>query len=230
MIREYSTLRETPKCKHYGVCGGCKWQNLKYDEQIKAKQQQVVDALIRIGRIEIPEVSEIIGSEQVYKYRNKLEFGFSNKRWLTNEEIANDIKDDNMNSLGFHITGAFDKILDIQECHLMENINNEIRNDIREYALQNNLTFYDIRNNSGLLRNMMIRNSNSGELMVLLQFRIDNDKEQRLAMGLMKHVADKFPSISSLLYVDNHKCNDTFADQNVILYKGNDHIYELMEK
>jgi len=228
-FHEYSKLRTIPKCKHYGICGGCKWQALKYEEQIKAKQQQVVDALIRIGKIEMPEVSDIIGSEQIYEYRNKLEFAFSNKRWLTDKEIAENVKYDNMNALGFHITGAFDKVLDIQECYLMDDINNKIRNYIRDYAIQHNMTFYDLRNNSGLLRSIMIRNSNSGELMVLVQFRIENEFDYDKAMGLMSYIAEKFPQVSSLLYVDNHKCNDTFADQKIVLFKGNDHIFELME-
>ena len=228
-FHQYSNLRETPKCKHYGICGGCKWQALKYEEQIKAKQQQVIDALTRIGKIDIPEVSDIIGSEQIFQYRNKLEFGFSDKKWLTKKEIDEDVKYDNMNALGFHITGAFDKILDIQECHLMDDINNKIRNEVRGYALNHKLTFYDLRNNTGLLRSMMIRNSNSGELMVLIQFRIENDSEKCSALDLMQHVSDCFPQITSLLYVDNHKCNDTFADQKVVVFKGKDHIFELME-
>ena len=228
-FHHYSELRNEPKCPHYGICGGCKWQALKYDEQIKAKQQQVVDALTRIGKIELPKISEIIGSEQIYEYRNKLEFGFSNKRWLTDEEIRQDIKYENMNALGFHISGAFDKILDINKCYLMDDVNNSIRNDIRDYAIKNGLSFYDLRNNVGLLRSIMIRNSNNGELMVLVQFRIENENEKIQAMGLMEHLAERFPQITSLLYVDNHKCNDTFADQHVLLYKGKDHIYELME-
>lgn len=228
-FHKYSELRAQPFCEHYGVCGGCKWQCLKYEEQIKAKQQQVVDNLTRIGKIELPEISPILGSEKTQFYRNKLEFGFSDKKWLTEDEIKNDVKYEQMNALGFHITGAFDKILDINKCWLMDDICNRIRNSIRDYALENNLVFYDLRNNKGLLRSMMIRNSNTGELMVLIQFRIENDEEQSQAMALMKHVADEFPEITSLLYVDNHKCNDTFGDQEVIVFKGNDHIYEEME-
>lgn len=224
-----SNLRQQPFCPHFGVCGGCKWQTLIYEEQIKAKQQQVIDNLTRIGKIDLPEVSPILGSKKTSEYRNKLEFGFSNKRWLTEEEIQSDTKFESMDALGFHITGAFDKILDIQECHLMDNINNLIRNDIRDYALDNQLTFYDLRLNKGLLRSIMIRNSNTGELMLLVQFRIENEQENGQAMALMDHLAEKFPQITSLLYVDNHKCNDTFADQTVHVFKGNDHIYELME-
>ena len=224
-----SNLRQQPFCPHFGVCGGCKWQTLIYEEQIKAKQQQVIDNLTRIGKIDLPEVSPILGSKKTNEYRNKLEFGFSNKRWLTEEEIQSDTKFESMDALGFHITGAFDKILDIQECHLMDNINNLIRNDIRDYALENHLTFYDLRLNKGLLRSMMIRNSNMGELMLLVQFRMENEQEKEQAMALMTHLAKRFPQITSLLYVDNHKCNDTFADQIVQVFKGNDHIYELME-
>lgn len=226
---QMSELRVQPVCRHFGICGGCKWQHLIYQEQIKAKQQQVVDALTRIGKIQLPEISPILGSEKIYEYRNKLEFGFSDKRWLTDEEIAQDVKFESMDALGFHITGAFDKILDIEECHLMDPVNNKIRNDIREYALQHSLSFYDLRENKGLLRSIMIRNSNSGELMLLVQFRIENDQERGQAMGLMQHLADSFPQITSLLYVDNHKCNDTFADQTVNVFKGNEFIFEMME-
>ena len=226
---QMSELRVQPVCRHFGICGGCKWQHLIYQEQIKAKQQQVVDALTRIGKIQLPEISPILGSEKIYEYRNKLEFGFSDKRWLTDEEIAQDVKFESMDALGFHITGAFDKILDIEECHLMDPVNNKIRNDIREYALQHSLSFYDLRENKGLLRSIMIRNSNSGELMLLVQFRIENEQEREQAMNLMQHLADTFPQITSLLYVDNHKCNDTFADQTVNVFKGNEFIFEMME-
>ena len=228
-IHEYSPLRTEPVCSHYGVCGGCKWQCLKYEEQLKAKQQQVIDNLTRIGKIDIPEVSPILGSEKQYAYRNKLEFGFSDKRWLTQEEVKSGVKYDNMNALGFHITGAFDKILDIDKCWLMDDICNDIRNDIRNYANEHSMTFYNLRDNYGLLRSIMIRNSNTDELMLLVQFRIENEEERVLAMGLMEHLASTFPQITSLLYVDNHKCNDTFGDQEVVVYKGKDYIYEEME-
>ena len=228
-IHHESDLRAVPFCQHYGVCGGCKWQCLKYEEQLKAKQQQVVDNLTRIGKIELPEILPIMGSEKTTAYRNKLEFGFSDKRWLTEEEVRENVKYEQMNAVGFHITGAFDKILDIEKCWLMDDINNRIRNDIRSYALEHGLTFYDLRNNKGLLRSLMIRNSNTGELMFLVQFRIENDEEGAQALGLMQHLADTFPEITSLLYVDNHKCNDTFGDQEVVVFKGEDHIYEEME-
>lgn len=228
-FHEYSPLRTEPACKHYGVCGGCKWQCLKYEEQLKAKQQQMEDNLVRIGKIELPEIQPIIGSKHVYGYRNKLEFGFSNKRWLTEEEVRADVRYDVMDAVGFHITGAFDKILDIEECHLMDDVNNAIRNDIRRYALEHGLEFYDLRLNKGLLRSLMIRTSNTGELMFLVQFRIENSEQQAQADALMRHLADTFPQITSLLYVDNHKANDTFGDQEIHVVKGKDFIYEEME-
>ncbi len=228
-FHEYSPLRTEPVCRHYGVCGGCKWQCLKYEEQLKAKQQQIHDNLVRIGKVDLPEMMPILGSKHVYGYRNKLEFGFSNKRWLTEEEVKADVKYDVMDAVGFHISGAFDKILDIEECHLMDNINNEIRNDIRHYALENGLSFYDLRQNKGLLRSLMIRTSNTGELMFLVQFRIDSDDEQKQADALMQHLAETYPQITSLLYVDNHKANDTFGDQEIHVVKGKDFIYETME-
>ena len=229
-FHEYSNDRTTPRCQHFGVCGGCKWQCLKYEEQLRWKQQQVVDNLTRIGKIELPEITPILGSEKTYEYRNKLEFGFSNRRWMTEDEIRDgEHIITQHNALGFHITGAFDKILDIEQCHLMDDITNSIRNFIREYGISHNLTFYDLRQNTGLLRSMMVRNSNTGELMVLIQFRIENKDEQQEAMELLQQVADKFPEITSLLYVDNHKCNDTFGDQEVICFKGTDYIFEEME-
>lgn len=224
-----SELREEPFCKYFGICGGCKWQCLRYEEQLKAKQQQVVDSLTRIGKVELPEISPIIGSEKTRCYRNKLEFGFSDKRWLTEEEIAANVVYDQMNAVGFHINGAFDKILDIDECFLMDDINNRLRNAIRDYALANQLSFYNFRQHQGLLRDMMIRTSNTTELMLLLQVQIDTDEDRRLLDGLLSHIAEMFPEITSLLYVDNHKFNDTFGDQEVVVFKGKDHIYEEME-
>lgn len=231
-FHEYSPLRTIPKCKHYGVCGGCKWQCLQYEEQLKAKQQQVYDNLTRIGKVELPEFMPILGSKKIYGYRNKLEFGFSSKRWLTEDEVAwPDDENRPMRgpAVGFHITGAFDKILDIKECHLMDDVNNQIRNDIREYALEKGLEFYDLKENRGLLRSLMIRTSNTGELMFLVQFRIESSDEQKMADDLMRHLSETFPQITSLLYVDNHKANDTFGDQEIHVVKGKDHIYEQME-
>lgn len=225
-FHKYSPLRDKPFCPHYGVCGGCKWQCLKYEEQIKAKQQQIVDNLTRIGHIQLPEISPILGSEKTRAYRNKLEFGFSDRRWILADEPMDVAQH---NALGFHITGAFDKILDISQCSLMDDLQNSIRNSIRDYAIENGLVFYDLRNNTGLLRSMMVRNSNTGELMVLIQFRIETPEEKAQALALMQFVADSFPQITSLLYVDNHKANDTFGDQEIVTFKGNDHIFEMME-
>ncbi len=224
-----SPLRIKPRCAHFGICGGCKWQNLPYSEQLKAKQKQVHDQLSRIGKVELPEFRPILGSVKTFEYRNKLEFGFSNKRWLTPEEVCAGAEIKNKNAVGFHITGAFDKIYPIETCHLMEPLQNDIRNAIRDYALDHNLTFYDLRNQHGLLRDMVLRNSNTGEWMLIMQFRFDEEGDEQKAMDLMQHIGDTFPQITSLLYVNNQKCNDTFNDLEVKTFKGNDHIYETME-
>ena len=224
-----SDLRVEPKCSHFGVCGGCKWQNLPYSEQLKAKQQQVEDQLRRIGKVELPQVNDILGSEQIFCYRNKLEFGCSNKRWLTKEEVASGAQFSVMDAIGFHITGAFDKILPIDKCWLMDDLHNKIRNEVRDYALEHGITFFDLRAQMGLLRDMMIRNSNTGEWMVLIQLHFEKAEDKQTAEGLLKHIGDKFPEITSLLYVDNQKCNDTFGDLPVVVFKGNDHIFETME-
>lgn len=224
-----SDLRVEPKCSHFGVCGGCKWQNLPYSEQLKAKQQQVEDQLRRIGKVELPQVNDILGSEQIFCYRNKLEFGCSNKRWLTKEEVVSGAQFSVMDAIGFHITGAFDKILPIDKCWLMDDLHNKIRNEVRDYALEHGITFFDLRAQVGLLRDMMIRNSNTGEWMVLIQFHFEKAEDKQTAEGLLKHIGDKFPEITSLLYVDNQKCNDTFGDLPVVVFKGNDHIFETME-
>lgn len=228
-FHKYSKDRVQPVCEHYGVCGGCKWQCLKYDEQLRWKHQQVIDNLTRIGKIELSGVSPILGSAKTETYRNKLEFGFSNRRWMTEKEIQNEEHIIERNALGFHITGAFDKILDINKCWLMPDTVNDVRNAIRDYAINNNLSFYDLRLNQGLLRNLMFRDSNTGELMLLIQFRIENDAEREQTTHLMEYISERFPQITSLLYVDNHKCNDTFGDQEVVCFKGTDFIYEEME-
>ena len=228
-IHSFSDKRAEPFCEHYGVCGGCKWECMKYEEQLYYKQQQVWDNLTRIGKIELPEISPIIGAEKTTFYRNKLEFGFSNKRWLTYEEVAQDVKYDNMNALGFHIPGSFDKILDIDKCWLMDDLHNQIRNAIRQYAYAHNLSFFDIKAQKGLLRNLMFRSSNSGEWMVLLQFKIESAEDENAAKALMQYIGDKFPQISSLLYVNNPKCNDTIGDLEIHVFKGTDCIYGLME-
>lgn len=228
-IHEYSSERAVPFCEHYGVCGGCKWQCLKYEEQLKYKRQQVEDNLRRIGKIEIPEVRSILGSERTQCYRNKLEFTFSNKRWLTEQEIKENVTFEQMNAVGFHIPNAFDKVLSIEKCWLMDDICNQIRNAIRDYALEHDYEFMDLRTQEGMLRNMMIRNSSTGELMVLLQAKIVDDGQLQRLKQLMQYVADTFPQITSLLYVVNNKCNDTFNDLEVVTFKGNDHIFEEME-
>lgn len=226
---KYSNVRATPKCEHFGVCGGCKWQNLPYEEQLKAKQKQVYDQLRRIGKVELPEFQPIMGSVKTFEYRNKLEFGCCNKRWLTKDQVASGFKYDNMNGIGFHITGAFDKILPIEKCWLMDDTHNQIRNAIRDYAFVNNLNFFDLRGQKGLLRDIIIRNSNTGEWMVIVQFHYDQEGDEQKAKALLQHVADKFPQITALMYVNNQKCNDTIGDQDVMVFKGNDHIFETME-
>ena len=228
-FHEYSPQRAVPFCEHYGVCGGCKWQILPYEEQIKYKQKQVTDNLTRIGKVELPEISPILGSEKTQFYRNKLEFTFSDKRWLTEEEVKAEVKYEQMNAVGFHIPGAFDKVLAIEKCWLQDDISNQIRNTIRDYAYEHNFAFYNIRNHEGVLRNLMIRTSSTGELMVLLQVRVSKDKDLEQTKELLAHVADKFPQITSLLYVINNKQNDTINDLDVEVFKGNDHIFEEME-
>lgn len=228
-FHEYSKERSEPFCKHYGICGGCKWQCLAYEYQLKYKQQQVVDALTRIGKVELPPVMPILGSENICEYRNKLEFTFSNKRWLTWDEVAQNVQYDNMNALGFHIPGAFDKVLDIQECALMQGLNNRLRNGIREFANKEGVPFYDLRSHSGVLRSMMLRTSTTGEVMLLLQARVECENDRVLLEKVLQYVADSFPEVTSLLYVVNNKCNDTFGDLEVVTYKGTDVIYEEME-
>ena len=228
-IHEYSQHRTAAFCPHYGVCGGCKWQILPYEEQLRYKQKQVMDNLTRIGKVELPECMPILGSKRTKEYRNKLEFGFSNKKWLTLEQVKSGEKFDQMNAVGFHIPGAFDKILDIDECHLMTDINNQIRNQLRAFAIEQNFEFYDLRNNRGLLRNIMLRTASTGEIMLLVQFCITTDKEREDALKVMGFLHETFPQISSLLYVNNTKCNDTIGDLDVITYSGTDFIYEEME-
>lgn len=226
---EKSPLRVEPFCQHYGVCGGCKWQCLSYEEQIKYKQKQVFDNLTRIGKIELPEFMPILGSKKTVFYRNKLEFTFSNKRWLTEDEVKQDVKYEQMNAVGFHIPGAFDKVLAIDKCWLQDDISNRIRNAIRDYAYEHDYAFFNLRTQEGMLRNMMVRTSSTGELMVLLQCKITNEGELAKMKELLQYVADSFPEITSLLYVINNKCNDTIGDLDVEEFKGKDHIFEVME-
>lgn len=229
-----SPLRIQPFCQHFGTCGGCKWQQLPYQEQLKMKQQQVFDQLTRIGKVELPEFSSILGSVKTQEYRNKLDFGCSNKRYLTTDEIANLPHDESQSlkdqpAIGFHITGAFDKILPIEKCWLMDDLQNQIRNEVRNYAIQHGLSFFDLRQQVGLLRDVIIRNSNTGEWLVIIQFHYDETGGEQEAKGLLQHIADTFPQITALMYLDNQKCNDTIGDQEILTYKGNDHIFEQME-
>ena len=224
-----SPIRIQPFCEHFGTCGGCKWQQLPYEEQLKMKQQQVFDQLTRIGKIELPVFHPILGSVKTKEYRNKLDFGCSNRRYLTNEEIASG-KEFARDAIGFHITGAFDKILPIEKCWLMDDLHNQIRNEVRDYAIENGLTFFDLRQQVGLLRDIIIRNSNTGEWLVIVQFHYDEEGDEQRAKGLLQHLADKFPQITALMYLNNQKCNDTIGDQDILTFKGNDHIYETMEE
>lgn len=221
-----SSVRSVAFCQHYGICGGCKWQILPYSEQIKYKQNEVENNIRRIGKVELPVLTPILGSEKTTFYRNKLEFTFSNRRWRTTEEIKSEKKFDTMNALGFHIPGMFDKVLDIEKCWLQDDIQNQIRNAIRQYALEHELEFFDLRQQVGFLRTMMIRTTSTGELMVIVMF-FHEDKEKR--EKLLQHVADLFPQITSLLYVINEKANDTITDQEILTFKGADCIYEEME-
>lgn len=224
-----SPERVQPFCPHFGVCGGCKWQCLPYEKQLHYKQQQVTDHLQRIAKVELPEISPILGSVRQTHYRNKLEFGFSDKRWLTEEEVRSGVEFDNMNALGFHIPGAFDKILDIKTCSLMDSLNDRIRNGIRDYALSHGLSFFNLRSATGLLRNLMLRTSSTGEVMLLIQFSIRNAEEETQARELLDHVHFSFPEITSLLWVNNLKCNDTIGDLPVHTHHGTPFIIEEME-
>jgi len=225
-FHEYSKQRTKAFCEHFGICGGCKWQILPYQEQIRYKQQQVTDNLTRIGKIPLPEISPILSSEKTIFYRNKLEFTFSNKRWMTEEEIKSEIQYENMNALGFHIPGMFDKVLDIHKCWLQDDISNQIRLSIKQFCLDNGYTFFDLKNRGGLMRNIIIRTSSTGEIMLIVVF-YEDDKEKREV--LLNHIASAFPSITSLLYIINEKANDTITDQEVVVFKGRDHIFEEME-
>ena len=225
---KYAAKRAGPFCEHYGVCGGCVWQILPYEEQLKYKQKQVFDALTRIGKVELPEITPIIGSEKTQCYRNKLEFTFSNKRWLTREEVASGVVFER-NAVGFHITGAFDKVLPIEKCWLQDDICNQIRNAIRDYALEHDYTFIDLRQHTGMMRNLIIRTASTGELMVIVVARVEGNAEMQQFLTLMEFVKQTFPQITSLQYVINNKVNDAISDLEVMLYSGRDHIFEEME-
>ncbi|SDW79668.1 23S rRNA m(5)U-1939 methyltransferase [Lutibacter oricola] len=225
-FHKYSDKRTEPACDHFEHCGGCKWQNMAYEHQLAYKENEVTNNLIRIGHLELPEVTPILGCEKTYFYRNKMEFSFSNSRWLTLEEINSDQEIDNRNAFGFHIAGMWDKILDIEKCHLQEDPSNQIRNFVKAYGLEHNLEFFNPREQSGFLRTMMIRTSSTGEIMIVFQL-FEEQKENR--ENLLNALADKFPEITSLQYVINSKANDTLYDQDIILFKGRDHIFEEME-
>ncbi|TYP69940.1 23S rRNA (uracil(1939)-C(5))-methyltransferase RlmD [Aquimarina intermedia] len=221
-----SSKRVEPICKHFGTCGGCKWQFMGYEHQLDYKQQEVMNNLTRIGKVDLPEVTPILGSAEQFFYRNKMEFSFSDSRWLSLEEIQNDEEIKDRNALGFHIPGMWDKILDIDTCYLQADPSNAIRNKVRDFATQNNLSFYNARNQTGLLRTLMIRTTSTGEIMVLVQFFFDDAEKRNL---LLDYIKTEFPEITSLQYVVNGKGNDTIYDQDVICYHGKDHITEEME-
>lgn len=225
-FHELSEHRIEPICEHFGVCGGCKWQNMKYSQQLYYKQNEVKNHLQRIGKVELPEFETILGSEKQFFYRNKMEFSFSNSRWLTEKEIGSTEDLGNRNALGFHIPKMWDKILDIEKCHLQEDPSNAIRNEIRAFANEHNLAFFNPREHSGLLRTLMIRTASTGEIMVLIQFFEDDKANRELVLD---HIYEKFPQITSLQYVVNAKQNDTIYDQDIKLYKGRDYILEEME-
>jgi 23S rRNA (uracil1939-C5)-methyltransferase len=225
-FHQFSSDRVEPVCQHFGACGGCKWQNMNYDKQLFYKNQEVFNNLKRIGKIELPIFEPILGSAKQFFYRNKMEFGFSDSRWMTDAEIQSGTEIENKNALGFHIPKMWDKILDIEKCHLQEDPSNAIRNEIKRFATENNISFFNARNHTGLLRTLMIRTASTGEIMVLLQF-FQEDKAQREL--LLNHIYATFPQITSLLYVINGKANDTLYDQDIKLFQGRDYILEEME-
>ncbi len=225
-FKSYSEERIDAECDHFGVCGGCKWQQLPYEKQIAYKDQQVTDQFIRLGHIEIGEKRPILGSEKIYNYRNKLEFTFSDKRWLTQEEVDTDSEFSERRALGFHIPRLFDKVVDIEHCYLQEGLSNQIRNEVRDFCFKNGYSFFNIREQHGLMRNLIIRNTQDGQWMVIVSF-YEDDKPKIEA--LMAHLNKTFPNLTSLMYVVNQKRNDTIADQDIILYAGQDHLMETME-
>lgn len=221
-----SPLRVEPFCEHFGVCGGCRWQHLPYQEQLKAKQQQVEDALHRIAKVEMPEITPILGSEQTVAYRNKMEYTFSNKKWLTWEQMRSGEEFADRDAAGFHIPGAFDKVLDINRCHLQDDLGNRLRLHVKQYAREHSLSFFDLRAQTGLLRTMMIRIVSTGEVMVVLSFGEDNPGQIK---GVLDDLRTSFPEITSLMYVVNTKANDTIADLDIQLHSGRAYIEEEME-
>ncbi len=225
-LKKASSFRTEPVCSYFGTCGGCKWQNLSYDAQLHFKQKQVTEAFKRLAKVEVGETLPIVGCKQPYFYRNKLDFAFSNKKWLTIQEIESEEKFDNRNGLGFHIAGAFDKVLDIEKCHLQSDLSNQIRNEVRRFTLENGYTFFDIKIQTGLMRSLIIRTSSTGEVMVIFSF-FKND-EEKITL-LLNHVKKEFPQITSLVYVINPKGNDTIFDLEVHCFAGKPFMYEEME-
>ena len=222
----YSNRRTEPVCQHFDTCGGCKWQNMKYEDQLFFKQKEVVNNLERLGKIDLPEVTPILGSEAIYFYRNKMEFSFSDSKWLTQEQIDSGKIIDNRNALGFHKPGMWDKIIDIEKCHLQRDPSNAIRNFVKEKAQELNLSFFNPRNQEGFLRTLMLRTATTGDIMVLIQFYFDDQINRE---KLLDAIISEFPEITSLQYVINPKGNDTIYDQEVVCYHGSDHITEIME-
>lgn len=222
-----SGCRVTPMCRHFGICGGCKWQHLPYEVQLECKARQVEDALKRIAKVDYPEIKPILGSEHTFGYRNKMEYTFSDRRWRTWEEVRSGAEFSGpKEALGFHIPGAFDKVLHIEECLLQDDLGNRIRNFMFDYALEHDLSFYNIKENHGFLRTLMLRISSTGEVMVVL---VVGEDDKKAIEDLLNATAEAFPEITSLLYVVNLKVNDSIADQEVVLFKGRDYIEEEME-
>ena len=219
-----SDHRTEPFCEHFGVCGGCKWQHLKYDAQLLFKQKSVVDALQRLAKVNTSGIEPILGSKETSYYRNKLEYTFSDKRWLTDGDMRSD-QEMEMNALGYHIPGRFDKILDIEHCYLQADPSNTIRNKVREYALANKISFYNLKNHEGSLRNLIIRTSSTGELMVIVVFAYVEEEQIK---GMMEFISNEFKNLKSLLYIINQKKNDTIFDQDIHVFEGADHIFENM--
>ncbi len=221
----YSDMRQEPFCDHFGTCGGCKWQNLPYAEQLKFKEKQVLDALQRIAKLKISGIEPIMGSENTEFYRNKLEFTFSNHRWLTENETAKGTPIENTDALGFHVSGRFDRIVDVEKCYLQSDPSNIIRNTVKEFSLERGLSFYDHRTNEGLLRNLIVRTATTGEVMVILSVQYD----EPVIYEMMEDLHSKVPGITSLMYVINQKKNETLYDQEIKVFKGRDHIFENLE-
>jgi len=226
VFHHYSDKREEPVCSHFGLCGGCKWQNMKYEYQLFYKQKQVADNLERIGEVDVSNILPIVSAKETSFYRNKLEYTFSDKRWLTKEDMYDNAIDRDLNALGFHIPGFFDKVLDIDTCYLQSEPSNSIRLEVKKYCTENHLQFFNIKNQTGLLRNLIIRCTSTGEWMLILSFY----KREDSIFNLLKHIAEKFPELTSVMFVINGKKNDTITDLKIENYKGCSFITEIMEE